>query len=108
MSKLLKNQAEAYRSSFHSKFADVQEEIKSMKKDISDLQCSLHFTQRKFDDIQKKVNEIELTINRQQENHCALIGHADEAEGQSEYLENPSRHSNIRMVGLQEDKYEKS
>jgi len=37
---LLQNQAESYRSSFQSMFADVKEEIRSIKKDISDLKGS--------------------------------------------------------------------
>ena len=37
-----------------------------------------------------------------------LNGHADGAKGQLEYLEDHSQLSNIRPVGLHEDKYERS
>ena len=78
-----------------------------MTKDISDLKFSLYIMQSEFDDIQKKVNEIKVKAYRQQENRCAMTGHADGAEGQLEYLENQRQHSNIRMGGLQDKKYEK-
>jgi len=105
---LLQNQAESYRSSFQSMFADVKEEIRSIKKDMSDLKVSLQYTQSKFDDNEIELNEIELKVNRQQDDLRALNGHADGAEGQLVYLENQIWRSNIRIVGLQEDKYEKS
>ena len=78
-----------------------------MNKDISDLKFSLYIMQSEFDNIQKKVNEIKVKAYRQQDNRCAMTGHADGAEGQLEYLENQRQHSNIRMVGLQDKKYEK-
>ncbi|MCP4483312.1 MAG: hypothetical protein GY823_01945 [Flavobacteriaceae bacterium] len=99
---LLKNQAEAYRSSFQSIIADVKEELRSIKKDLTDLKVSLQFTQNKFDESEKKVAAIEQKVKKQSENLFDLNDHADSSDEQLEYLENQSRRSNIRIVGVPE------
>ncbi len=83
---LLHTQAEAFNSSVKLIIQDVKEELKSIRSEVCDLKVSLQFMQSKFDVNEKKLADIELTVNRQSDSLFALNGHADTAEGQLESL----------------------
>ncbi len=101
---LLQNQADAFNSSFKLLIQDLKEDMKSIKKEIIDMQVSLQFSQAKMEDNEKKIRVVEKSINMHRENLNDIHNHADQVESQLEYLENQSWRSNVRITGVSEDK----
>lgn len=106
---LLQSQAEAFKSSFVLLIQDVKDEVKSIRNDINDLKVSLQFSQAKLDEAEKSIEKIDQIVCAHGDNLNSINELADSTENQLEYLENQSRRSNVRIIGLPEDKqHEKS
>ena len=101
---LLQNQADAYKATFSILIHDVKEELKSVRNDISDLKASIQFTQCKFDEAEKKMDDIDRKVSMHQDNLNTVNNYMDSTEFELEYLENQSRRNNIRITGIAEDK----
>ena len=72
------------------------------------MKCSLQFSQKDIDDLNSKVTSIDSKLNSQ---HIALEHTDEECErisNQVDYLENQSRHNNIKILGLAESKEERT
>ena len=101
---LIQNQPDAFKSTFSMLIQDVKDELRAVKKEISDLKISLQFTQAQVDDDQKKANVMETKIALHSENLNMINNHADNVESQLEYIANQSRRNNIKILGIEEDK----
>ena len=101
---LLQNQADAFNSSFKLLIQDLKEDMKSIRKETTDVQVSLQFSQAKMEANEKKIQLVENSIAMHSENLHDINHHADQVESQLEYLENQSRRSNVRITGVTENK----
>ena len=101
---LLQSHTDAHRSSLSLLIQDVKEEMKSIRNDVNDLKVSLQFSQAKLDEAEKKLNNIDLTVSTHKDNLNCMNEFADFTENQLEYLENQNRRSNVRSIGLSEEK----
>ena len=99
---MLEMQATAYKESFKMMFEGLREELKDVKKDISDLKESLSFSQGQLDTNIKKVEEIDVRTSFFEPSLNAMSDNLESIEDNLEYQENMSRRNNVKLVGFPE------
>ena len=84
---ITKQKSSILQLNFCFKTQDVKEDIKSIRKDITDLQASLQFTQAKFEESNQEMEQIRITLSMHSENLNDINQQADQVDNQLEYLE---------------------
>ena len=97
---LLEMQATAYEDSFKMMFEGLRDELKDVKKDISDLKESLSFSQGQLDTNIKKVEEIDVRTSFFESSLNTMSNNLESIEDNLEYQENMSRRNNVKLVGF--------
>ena len=100
---LLEIQANSFNPSFKVVFDELKDELTCVKKDISDLQQSLSFSQGQLDTSMKHIEQVEMQVNVNNKFLKDTSDSLDAMDTELEYLENQSRRNNIRIVGVPED-----
>ena len=120
LKEMMEIQDRAYRSTLQILVNDMKSEIKSVKKDVEELKLSTQFMSSKFEDQKNnieqrkmKVEQIEdwvkilesnLSNSSLDDEYYDHESSLEDLENKHEYLENMSRCSNIKILGLPEDK----
>ena len=77
---LIQNQADVFNSSFKLLIQDLKEDMKSIRKEITDVQVSLQFSQAKMEANEKKIQLVENSIAMHSENLHDINDHVDQVE----------------------------
>ena len=105
---LLAVQESAFRTMVEVMFNGIKDDLKELRKDVSDLKVSLEFSQKVVSEIEKKLTVVSEKIASHEGN---IVQHSDTIVGidnKVEYIENQSRQNNIKLLGLAEAENEKS
>ena len=113
-------QDRTYRSTLQILVNDMKSEIKSVKKDVEELKLSIQFMSSKFEDQKKNIEQKKMIVEQIEDRVKVLESNLSNSsvddeyydhesrlkdlENKHEYLENMSRHNNIKILGLPEDK----
>lgn len=100
---LLEVQANAFKASFRVVFDELKDELKSVKKDILDLQHSLSFSQGQLDTSMKRIVHVEKRLHDNDKFFRDTNDSLEAMDSELEYLENQSRRNNVRITGVPED-----
>ena len=99
---LLSVQHESYRSTIQLFMTQMNEVIREVKKDISDLKMSANFTGKDVKELQDKVAGIEKDTRKLIQESYDVNNEFDILEDKHEYLENQSRRNNVKLIGVPE------
>ena len=105
---LLAVQESAFRTMVEVMFNGLKDDLKELRKDVSDLKVSLEFSQKDVSEIGEKLATVSEKIATHEGN---IVQHSDKIMGiddKVEYIENQSIRNNIKVLGLAEDKDEKN
>lgn len=105
---LLEVQATAFKDSFKLMFEGLRDELKDVKKDISDLKESLSFSQGQLDTNIKKVEEMDVRTSFFESSLNTMSENLDSIKDSLEYQENMSRRNNVKLVGFPESEESES
>lgn len=97
---LLEIQANSFNASLKLLFDELKDELKCVKKDISDLQQSLGFSQGQLDTSMKRIEQVEEQLNVNNKFLKDTSDSLDAMNTELEYLENQSRRNNTRIMGV--------
>ena len=106
MKALLEVQANAFKESFRLMFDDMKDEIRNVKKDLVDLKESLSFSQGQLDTTTKSIQELEVKTSFRESTLSEMQDNLVACEDNIEYLENTSRRSNVKLIGIPENESE--
>eukprot|EP00112_Aurelia_sp_Birch-Aquarium-sp1_P014172 Seg3040.4 transcript_id=Seg3040.4/GoldUCD/mRNA.D3Y31 product="hypothetical protein" protein_id=Seg3040.4/GoldUCD/D3Y31 len=98
----------AFRTMVEVMFNGIKDDLKKLRKDVSDLKVSLEFSQKDVSEIEKKLTVVSEKIASHEGN---IVQHSDTIVGidnKVEYIENQSRRNSIKLLGLAEAEDEKS
>ena len=79
-----------------------EDDIKSLKQSVDEMQQSLHYTQKDIYDVKTKIEKIEeqtKNVNKSIANSQVDI---EDLYNEQEYLENQSRRNNVKVLGIPE------
>ena len=82
---------------------DLKNEIKELRKEVSDLKISLQFTQAKHDEMAKKVDLLEKKTSANEQPVNQSFDYIEAMEDNVEYTENQIRRNNVKILGMEED-----
>ena len=99
---LLSVQHESYRSTIQLFMTQMNEEIREVKKDISDLKMSANFTGKDVKELQDKVEGIEKNTRKLIQESYDVNNEFEILADKHEYLENKSRRNNVKLIGVPE------
>ena len=103
---LLESQANAFKAAMEIVVKDVKEEVRTLRNEVKDLTVSLQFTQAKMEESQLDSVTLGKTVTHHANNLNDINDFADRIEGKLEYLENQSRRNNIKLFGINENRFE--
>ena len=101
---LLEIQAKNFRTALELMVGTLKEDIKELRKDVSDLKTSLNFSQAKQDQIDLKVKTLDDKIKVNERSIQDSFGYIEDLDSNVEYIENQSRRNNLKILGVPEDK----
>ena len=87
---------------------DIKDEIKSLRKEVSDLKSSVEFSSRDVDDLNVRIDGMERNA---MEANKKIASHDNGLEGlfgKQEYIENQSRRNNVKLIGIPESPEEET
>ena len=100
---LLDNQAKNFKTTSELISGDLKNEMKELRKEISDLKISLQFTQAKHDEMVKKFDLLEKKTSINEQSVHQSFDHIEVMEDNVEYMENQNRRNNVKSLGMIED-----
>ena len=100
---LLDNQAMNFKTTIELMTGDLKNEIRELRKEVSDLKISLQFTQAKHDEMAKKVDFLEKKANANEQSVNQSFDYIEAMEDNVEYMENQNRRNNVKILGMEED-----
>lgn len=101
---LLEVQANAFKASFRVLFEELKEEIKTVRKDVVELQTSLSFSQGQLDTSLSRLDNIDNKVRCHERNLNDVNGNLDGIDSELEYMENQNRRNNVKIIGVPENK----
>lgn len=101
---LLEVQANAFKASFRVLFDELKEEIKTVRKDIVELQTSLSFSQGQVDTSLSRLDGIDNRVRSHARNLNDVNISLDGIDSELEYMENQNRRNNVKIMGVPENK----
>ena len=103
---LMEVQERAFRTMIEMMFNGLKEDVKEIRRDVSDLRSRLEFSQVSISSIEAKLEAVNTQIATQAKSVEAYGSNVGGLEDQMEYLENQSRRNNIRIIGVAEQENE--
>ena len=100
---LLDNQAKNFKTTIELMTGDLKNEIKELRKEVSDLKISLPFNQAKHDEMAKKVDLLEKKTSANEQSVNQSFDYIEAMEDNVEYMENQNRRNNVKILGMEED-----
>ena len=101
---LLEVQANAFKASFRVLFDELKEEIKTVRKDIVELQTSLSFSQGQLDTSLSRLDSIDNKVRGHARNLNDVNVSLDGIDSELAYMENQDRRNNIKIIAVPENK----
>ena len=112
LKQVMDTQEKAFKPAIKVLIEDVKSEVKDIRKEIEELKLSVKFMSGKYDDVKEKIvkadNEINGVYAQIKSISKEMNDGFEDLEWKQEYLENQSRHNNIKITGVQEDDTEKT
>ena len=109
---MLELQYKAYKSALKMFADELKAEVKEIRKEVDELKLSVNFMNANYEEMKTKHAKVDTEITavyRQIEGLSQNLNEGLEAlEWKNEYLENPSRRDNIKIIGLEEKADEKT
>ena len=99
----LDNQAKNFKTTIELISGDLKNEIKELRKKVSDLKISLQVTQAKHDEMVKKVDLLGKKTSINEQSVHRSFDHIEVMEDNVEYMENQNRRNNVKILGMIED-----
>ena len=87
---------------------DTKDEIKSVRKEVSDLKSSVEFSSRDVDNLKVRIDGMERNV---MEANKKIASHDNGLEGlfgKQEYIENQSQRNNVKLIGIPESPEEET
>ena len=109
---MMELQDKAYKFTVKTFTDEIKAEIKEIRKEVEELKLFVKFVSASHDDFKTQLGKIDDEIRgvyRQVEGlNTNLNDGLEDMEWKHEYLENQSRHNNIKITGVVEDNDEKT
>eukprot|EP00794_Sanderia_malayensis_P020799 gene20799-22839_t len=100
---LLDNQAKNFKTTIELMTGDLRNEIKELRKEVSDLKISLQFSQAKQEEMVRKVELLEKRTDANEQSVNQSFDYIEAMEDNVEYMENQNRRNNVKILGMKED-----
>ena len=100
---LLDNQAKNFKTTIELMTGNLRNEIKELRKEVSDLKISLQFSQAKQEAMVKKIELLEKKTDANEQSVNQSFDYIEAMEDNVEYMENQNTRNNVKISGMKED-----
>ena len=102
LKEMLEIHERAYRTTMQLMMDSVKDDIKSLKQSVDEMKQSLHYSQKDINDVKTKIEKIEEKTKNVDKSIANSQMYIKDLYNKQEYLENQSRHNNVKVLGIPE------